>query len=112
MTIEEGRRIFDELIQQPRRPPLSQTYSVDRDEEYMAERDWIKKAFIGSYLDGTEQIADRHPEFQRHYSGLWPKRRPRCERYERPAPSAPQELTAGDTSQLDTFLSGFAKKEV
>lgn len=130
MTPEELQHIIDVLSTPPAEPRHSQmyaepvqplegytpgvyhyapgTYHIDRDEAYMAERDWLKKAFMGTYLDGTEQIADRHPEFQRHCSGLWPKRRPRCDRYERPTPSAPQELTVGDTSQLDAFLGGFA----
>jgi len=92
VTIEEERRIFDELIRQARTPPPSQRYSIDMDEEYMEERDWLKKAFMSTYLDGTEQIDDRHPRIRAHYMGHWPK----------------PELQAGDSSALDAFLGGFA----
>lgn len=128
MTIEEGRRIFDELIRQARNPPPSQRYSIEMDDEYMAERDWLKKAFMSTYLDGTEQIDDLHPRIRAHYMGHWPKPQGECSRVSRrrtydtriadwareqcTPPKEPAELTAGDTSQLDDFLCGFVKQEV
>lgn len=123
MTQEEMRRLIDELSRPVAEPfpsqmyaqPVQQAqgfepgaYSMSRDDEYMAERSWIKKMFTDAVL-GSTQESDRHP---RHMHFIRPRRHgdcpgtPRRKMYKEPT-----ELAAGDTSQLDDFLGGFAKSE-
>ena len=95
MTQEEMRRLIDELSRPVAEPFPSQMYAQPVQQskgfepgaysmsidEYMAERSWIKKMFTEW---ATAQVST-HKE--------------------------PTELAAGDTSQLDDFLGGFAKLE-
>lgn len=122
MTQEELRHIADVLSR-----PIRTSSDERRVEEYMAERHWINKAFMDSVLEES-QDEDRHPRFHMHYMGHWPKPQGECSRISRrraydtrmadwameqcSPPKEPAELTAGDTSQLDDFLGGFAKQEV
>ena len=140
MTQEEMRRLIDELSRPVAEPfPPSQmyaqpvlqsqgfepgTYCLSRDDEYMAERSWIKKMFADAVI-GSPQESDRHP---RHVNFIRPRRNserqgtPRRRMYEDmlsawataqvSQPKEPAELTEGDTSQLDNFLGEFAKQEV
>ena len=138
MTQEEMRRLIDELSKPIAEPFPSQmyaqpvlqsqgfepgTYRLSRDDEYMAERSWIKKMFADAVI-GSSQESDRHP---RHVNFIRPRRNaecpgtPRRRMYEDmvtawataqvSAHKEPTELAAGDTSQLDDFLGGFAKQE-
>ena len=138
MTQEEMRRLIDELSKPIAEPFPSQMYAqpvqsqgfdpgayrLSRDDEYMAERSWIKKMFADAVI-GSSQESDRHP---RHMHFIRPRRHgdcpgtPRRSKYEDMLSAwataqvsqskEPAELTAGDTSQLDDFLGGFAKREV
>ena len=138
MTQKEMRRLIDELSRQVAEPfpsqmyaqPVQQAqgfepgaYSIPRDDEYMAERSWIKKMFTDAVL-GAAQESDRHP---RHMHFIRPRRRGECPGTTRrktydnmvadwamaqcSSPKEPAELTAGDTSQLDDFICGFAKRK-
>ena len=139
MTQEEMRRLIDELSKPIAEPFPSQMYAqpvlqsqgfepgsyrLSRDDEYMAERSWIKKMFADAVI-GSSQESDRHP---RHVNFIRPRRNVECQGAPRrrmyedmlsawatgqvSQPKEPAELTAGDTSQLDDFLGGFAKREV
>ena len=139
MTQEEMRRLIDELSRpvaelypsQMYEQPVQQAqgfepgaYSLSRDDEYTAERSWIKKMFADAVL-GSPQESDRHP---RHMNFIRPRRHGECQGTPRrrmyedmlsawvtaqvSQPKEPAELTAGDTSQLDDFLCGFVKQEV
>lgn len=139
MTQEEMRRFIDELSRPVAEPFPSQmyaqpvlqsqgfepgTYRLSRDDEYVAERSWIKKMFTDAVI-GYPQESDRHP---RHVNFIRPRRNserqgtPRRRIYEDmlsawataqvSQPKEPAELTEGDTSQLDNFLGEFAKTEV
>ena len=138
MTQEEMRRLIDELSRPVAEPfpsqmyaqPVQQAqgfepgaYSMSRDDEYMAERSWIKKMFTDAVFGATQE-SDRHP---RHMHFIRPRRHgdcpgtPRRKMYEDMVTAwataqasthkEPTELAAGDTSQLDDFLGGFAKRE-
>lgn len=139
MTQEEMRRLIDELSRPVAEPfpsqmyaqPIQQAqgfesgvYSMSRDDEYMAERSWIKKMFADAVI-GSPQESDRHPH---HVNFIRPRRHGECQgtprrsKYEDMLSAwataqvsqskEPAELTVGDTSQLDDFLGGFAKREV
>ena len=138
MTQEEMRRLIDELSKPIAEPFPSQMYAqpvqsqgfepgayrLSRDDEYMAERSWIKKMFADAVI-GSSQESDRHP---RHMHFIRPRRHGDCPGTPRRSKDEdmlsawataqvsqskePAELTAGDTSQLDDFLGGFAKREV
>lgn len=139
MTQEEMRRLIDELSKPIAEPFPSQmyaqpvlqsqgfepgTYRLSRDDEYMAERSWIKKMFTDAVL-GSPQESDRHP---RHVNFIRLRRHGECKGTPRRSmyedmlsawataqisqSKEPAGLTAGDTSQLDDFLGGFAKREV
>ena len=138
MTQEEMRRLIDELSRPVPRPTPSQMYAqpvqqaqgfepwayrLSRDDEYMAERSWIKKMFADAVI-GSSQESDRHPRnvnFIRQRRNVECPGTPRRRMYEDTLsawatgqvsqPKEPTELTAGDTSQLDDFLGGFAKRE-
>ena len=133
MTQEEMRRFIDALSRPVAEPRPSQMYAqpvfqsqgfepgvchLSRDDEYMAERSWIKKMFEDAIL-ASPQESDRHPRHT-HYMGHWVEPRDECSRAARrrtygarsSVANEPAELTAGDTSQLDDFLGGFVKREV
>lgn len=138
MTQEEIRRLIDEFSRPVTEPILSQmyaqpvqqaqwfepgAYSMSRDDEDMAERYWIKNMFADAVLGATQE-SDRHP---RHMHFIRPRSHsdcpgtPRRKMYEDMVTAwataqvsthkEPTELAAGDTSQLDVFLGGFAKQE-
>ena len=113
MTQEEMRHLVDALSYNVR-PHIHTSSDERRAAEYMEERSWIKKMFEDAVF-ASSQESDRHPRHV-HYMGHWIEPRDECSRAVRrrartAVENEPAELTAGDTSQLDAFLGGFANAQ-
>lgn len=135
MTDEEVKRMLERIRRYGQYESVERAYDStfrraeriqQQDAECMEERSWIQRAFMGTYTDGTEEM-DRHPRARTEYVPYSrSKSRPITKRVSTrygdiygwvmensdTMPETPVELTAGDTSQLDDFLSGFSKQEV
>lgn len=91
----------------------------------MKERQWLKRAFMDA-VDGESEEDCRHPRYRTHYLGHWVKstdaysrsvrKRTGYRAYsewakEQISQKEPTDLTAGDTSKLDEFLSRFSMRQ-